>query len=95
MTMTARSSQNDEILQETAARLIQILGVDKAIYACRSNYWHGVLPFVLAYKKSLDRKTRSFGFLRQDRNHHRHGRSQTVTQRHPLTPKTVSPAIAA
>jgi len=95
MTMAARSSRNDEILQETAARLIQILGVDKAIYACRSNYWHGVLPFALAYKRSLDQQTRPFGFMREDRNHRRHELSQTVTERHPLTPKTASLAIAA
>ncbi len=95
MTMTARSSRNDEILQETAARLIHILGADKAIYACRSNYWHGVLPFVLAYKRSQDRQPRPLGFMREDRNHRHHALSQTVTQRHSLTPKTASTAIAA
>ena len=95
MTVTTRSSQHDEILQETAARLIHILDVDKAIYACRDNYWHSVLPFILAYKRSIDRRPRPFGFAREDRNPRCHTLSQTVTQRHPLTPKTASPAIAA
>ena len=95
MTMTARSCRNDEILQETAARLIHILGVDKAIYACRSNYWHGVLRFVLAYKASLDRQRRHIGSVRRDRSVSRDGLSQTVTNRRHLIPNAASPAIAA
>jgi hypothetical protein len=63
------------------AGLINILGVDKAIYACRSNYWHGVLRFVLTDKRSLDRQPRPCGFMRPDRNVSRDGLSQTVTNR--------------
>ncbi|MDH3663528.1 MAG: hypothetical protein OEU92_26515 [Alphaproteobacteria bacterium] len=94
MKMTARTSRNDEILQETAARLIHILGVDKAIYACRSNYWHGVLRFVLAYEKSLDRQPRPLVAAPPDGDGRR-ALSQTVTNRRHLIPKVASPAIAA
>lgn len=48
MDITARTSQQDEILEETATRLIDALGLEAAIFVCRSNYWHGVLRLVLA-----------------------------------------------
>jgi hypothetical protein len=95
MTMTVRSSRNDEILQETAARLIHILGVDKAIYACRINYWHGVLRFILAYEKSLDRQPRPCGFMRPDRDVSCRLLSHAVTIRRHLIPNAAPPAIAA
>ena len=95
MTMMTRTFVNNDILQETAARLIHILGVDKAIYTCCSNDWHGVLSFVLAYKRSLGPKPCAFGLVRSDRRHRHHGVSQTVTNRRHLIPKTASPAIAA
>lgn len=47
MDISSRSSQQDEILQKTAARLIDAVGIDNAIFVCRSNYWHGVLRLVL------------------------------------------------
>ena len=94
MANTARTSRNDEILQETAAHLIHILGVDKAIYACRSNYWHGVLRFVLAYKKSLDRQPSPVGAAHPDGDRRR-ALSQTVTKRHQSIPKAATLAIAA
>ncbi|MEM9440387.1 MAG: hypothetical protein AAGA73_08080 [Pseudomonadota bacterium] len=53
MNSSACSLTQDEVLQERAARLIKVMGLDSAIYVCRSNYWGGVLRFVLAYKKSL------------------------------------------
>ncbi len=39
--------QDDEILQETATRLVKAMGVETAISVCRSNYWHGVLRLIL------------------------------------------------
>ena len=59
MTSLVHSSQLDEILQETAARLITILGLDSAIHVCRSNDWVRVLRFVLAYKKAVSLTPRS------------------------------------
>ncbi|MGI9435843.1 MAG: hypothetical protein ACR2Q4_13625 [Geminicoccaceae bacterium] len=50
MEIAARSSQQDEILQETASRLIDALGLEGAIFVCRSNYWHGVLRLIEARK---------------------------------------------
>ena len=47
MDSSNRSSQQDEVLQETAARLIDALGIDSAIFICRSNYWHGILRLIL------------------------------------------------
>ena len=56
MAMTAQSSQHDDALQTTAARLIYILGLDDAMATCRSNGWPEVLRFVLAYKTFNDRQ---------------------------------------
>ncbi len=42
----AHLPQNDDALKETAARLIKALGVEGAIFVCRSNYWHGVLRLI-------------------------------------------------
>lgn len=39
--------QGHDLLRETAARLIESVGVDMAIYICRSNYWHGMLNLIL------------------------------------------------
>ncbi len=50
MDISSQSSQQEEILQETAARLIDAMGIDTAIFICRSNYWHGVLRLVLERK---------------------------------------------
>lgn len=47
MAHIAALSQDNEILQETATRLIKALGVETAISICRSNYWHGVLQLIL------------------------------------------------
>lgn len=95
MVMTAQSSRHDETLQKTAARLIYILGLDGAIYACRSNYWHGVLRFVLAYKTSLDRQPQPHGSADSERNVERRAVLQTVTQRCQVTPTTTPSDIAA
>lgn len=95
MATAAHSSPHDEILQETAARLIHVLGLDDAVYACRSNYWHRVLRFVLAYKRSVDQSPRPHGFVRPDGNLGNHSLSQTVTERCRMIPKAASPAIAA
>ncbi len=95
MATAAQSSPHDEIHQETAARLIHVLGLDDAIYACHSNYWHAVLRFVLAYKRSVDQSHRPHGFARPDGNVRDHSLSQTVTERCRMIPKAVPPAIAA
>lgn len=95
MATIAKSSQHHEALEETAARLIHILGLDNAIYACRSNYWHGVLRFVLAYKTFVDQQPRPHGFARRERNAKVHAVLQTVTQRDRLIPNAIPPAIAA
>ncbi len=50
MEHSSRSSQQTDTLRETAARLIDAVGIDSAIFVCRSNYWHGVLRFVLERK---------------------------------------------
>lgn len=41
-----RSPRDDDALKETAARLIKALGVEGAIFVCRSNYWTGVLRLI-------------------------------------------------
>lgn len=33
-------------LERTAARLTDALGVEAAMFICRSNYWHGVLRII-------------------------------------------------
>ena len=53
MNATITVSKDNELLQETATRLIKALGVDMAIFICRSNYWHGVLQLILDQKSSL------------------------------------------
>lgn len=95
MASISQSSQHNETLQKTAARLIYILGLDGAIYACRSNDWHGVLRFVLAYETSLDQQPRSYGSADTECSIKRRAVLQTVTQRCELTPITAPPAIAA
>jgi hypothetical protein len=42
---------------ELARSLIDTLGLDGAIYACRSNAWDGVLACVLAYRASLTHRS--------------------------------------
>ena len=95
MATTVQSSPHDEILQETAARLIHVLSLDHAIYACRSNYWHGVLRYVLAYKNLVDQQHRPQDFARPGGNVRDHSLSHAVTERCRMTPKATSPAIAA
>ncbi len=46
LTMIARRSTQARL----AARLIDSLGLDGAIAACRANAWDGVLHCVLAYR---------------------------------------------
>ncbi|MGI9416254.1 MAG: hypothetical protein ACR2RA_00295 [Geminicoccaceae bacterium] len=41
-----RTTNSDDVLKETALRLIKALGVEGAIFVCRSNYWHGVLRLI-------------------------------------------------
>ena len=36
-----------------AARLIESLGLDAAIAACRANAWDGVLQCILAYRSGI------------------------------------------
>ena len=95
MVMTAQSSRHDETLQKTAARLIYILGLDGAIHACRSNCWHGVLRFVLAYKAFVDQQPQPHGSADSERNVERRAVLQTVTQRCQMTPTTTPSDIAA
>ncbi|MEM9440878.1 MAG: hypothetical protein AAGA73_10575 [Pseudomonadota bacterium] len=66
MDISSKSSQQDMILQETAARLIDAMGIDTAIYICRSNYWHGVLRLILERKN----KPRSFDAFRESPDQH-------------------------
>ncbi|MGI9450104.1 MAG: hypothetical protein ACR2QH_05620 [Geminicoccaceae bacterium] len=53
MNTTITLSKDNELLQETATRLIKALGVDMAIFICRSNYWHGVLQLILDQESSM------------------------------------------
>ncbi len=53
MDSTMTLLNDNDLLQETAARLIKALGVDMAIFICRSNYWHGVLQLILDQKEKL------------------------------------------
>ncbi|MEM7045573.1 MAG: hypothetical protein AAF543_22410 [Pseudomonadota bacterium] len=46
MTTTSQTASTEDTLRETAKRLIETLGVDGAIFVCRSNYWHGVLRLI-------------------------------------------------
>ncbi len=46
MNSTAAISRSDDALKESAARLIGALGVEGAIFICRSNYWHGILRHI-------------------------------------------------
>jgi len=46
MTETAIFADDNVKLRETAMRLIKALGVEMAIFICRSNYWHGVLKII-------------------------------------------------
>jgi len=89
MTMSAQTSQHDDILQKTAARLIYVLGVDYAINECRNNNWSAVLRFVLAYRTFLDQQPRPFGFAR------RRPPVWLDTFRHTMSPTVSEPAIAA
>ena len=47
MNPAARSYRDDEALEETALRLIEAVGVESAIFICRSNYWHGILRLIM------------------------------------------------
>ena len=33
-------------MEALAASLVSSLGVEGAIYVCRANYWHGVIPLL-------------------------------------------------
>ncbi|MEM8947776.1 MAG: hypothetical protein AAGA21_14365 [Pseudomonadota bacterium] len=48
MNSTSSPTSGDDALKETALRLIETLGVEGAIFICRSNYWHGVLRLIEA-----------------------------------------------
>ncbi|MGI9492595.1 MAG: hypothetical protein ACR2QF_09375 [Geminicoccaceae bacterium] len=52
MNTTITLSKDNELLQETATRLIEALGVEMAIFICRSNYWHGVMQLILDQEAS-------------------------------------------
>ncbi|MEM8951873.1 MAG: hypothetical protein AAGA21_24690 [Pseudomonadota bacterium] len=67
MAIATDIATDQETLEEIAARLIFLLGLDKAIRACRGNAWHSVLPFVMAYKKATENRVQSFGFFRPSR----------------------------
>ncbi|NJO37879.1 MAG: hypothetical protein HC871_10025 [Rhizobiales bacterium] len=54
MNATARSLQGSDILEQTASRLIDALGLQGAIFVCRSNYWHGILRIVLRRQTAAD-----------------------------------------
>jgi len=53
MDSTMTLLKDNELLKETATRLIKALGVDMAIFICRSNYWHGVLQLILDQEANL------------------------------------------
>lgn len=66
MHFKTRSSRDDEALQEAATRLVDALGVEDAIFICRSNYWHGVLRLIVNRPDSdLDRARK----VRDERPH--------------------------
>ena len=69
MAIAADIATDQETLEEIAARLIFLLGLDKAIRACRKNAWHSVLPFVLAYQKATEKRQNAFGFFRPNSAH--------------------------
>ena len=48
-----RSPQSADMLQETASRLIDAVGLECAIFVCRSNYWHGVLRIIEERQNNL------------------------------------------
>lgn len=56
MVGTATFLQDNDILQETATRLIEALGVETAIYICRSNYWHGVQHLIEMQATAIDQQ---------------------------------------
>lgn len=56
MVGTATFFQDNDNLQETATRLIKALGVETAIYICRSNYWHGVQHLIEKQATAFDQQ---------------------------------------
>ena len=44
---TAPSARDDDALQATATRLVEALGIEDAVFVCRSNYWYGVLRLIM------------------------------------------------
>lgn len=54
MNATAPSFQDSDVLEATAARLIDALGLQGAIFVCRSNYWHGILRIILRRQTDTD-----------------------------------------
>lgn len=49
---TAAASQEPSHQEKLALLLIQNLGYEGAVHACRANLWDGVLTFVLARSRS-------------------------------------------
>jgi hypothetical protein len=35
-------------MEALAASLVASLGIESALYVCRANYWHGVIPLLQA-----------------------------------------------
>lgn len=80
MNSTTAFSQKNDILQETATRLINALGVESAIYICRSNYWHGVLQLILDQKAGLAAPLQNMQSARTDLSARLHSLPQTTVQ---------------
>jgi hypothetical protein len=64
MNATAPSFQESDILEQTAARLVDALGLQAAIFVCRSNYWHGILRIVLRRQTAANDAARSMTYDR-------------------------------
>ncbi|MEZ5934960.1 MAG: hypothetical protein R3F54_24105 [Alphaproteobacteria bacterium] len=64
MNATAPSFQDSDILEATAARLIDALGLQGAIFVCRSNYWHGILRIILRRQADADGIARPYPYDR-------------------------------
>ena len=44
----AHQGQDRRRMEALAASLVASLGIEGALYVCRANYWHGVIPLLQA-----------------------------------------------
>ena len=80
MDTAVRFADDNEILRETATRLIDALGLEGAIYICRSNYWHGVLRLVMAQGTGPQAQPRQGGHSDPDSPARLHSLPQAATR---------------